>query len=138
MAASRSYAKITKTPEPLAFIDLKTQQARIRESIDRAIARVLDHADYIMGPEVKELESQLAAFTGARFCLSCSSGTDALLMVLMAKGIGPGDAVICPAFTFTATSEAVALLGATPVFADVDEETYSLDPSPCWGVRCRS
>jgi UDP-2-acetamido-2-deoxy-ribo-hexuluronate aminotransferase len=131
MNASSPQPKQTafERPEPIAFIDLKAQQARIRDKIDRAIARVLDHGNYIMGPEIKQLESALAGFAGARFCISCSSGTDALLMVLMAKGIGPGDAVICPAFTFTATPEVIALLGATPVYADVDEDTFNLDPA---------
>src|SRR5262249_47945099 len=124
MAASRQ--KTSQRPEvgakversrPLALIDLEAQQARIRAKIDRAVSRVLEHGNYIMGPEVGELERRLAAFAGARFCISCSSGTDALLMVLMAKGIGRGDAVICPAFTFAATSDVIALLGATPVFA---------------------
>lgn len=116
------------TPEPLPLVDLKAQQARIRDRIDQAIARVLAHGTYIMGPEIKVLEARLAAFAGASHCISCSSGTDALLMILMAKGIGPGDAVICPAFTFPATPEVIGLLGATPVFADVDEETFNLDP----------
>jgi dTDP-4-amino-4,6-dideoxygalactose transaminase len=120
--------------EPVPLIDLKAQQARIRDKIDAAIARVLAHGNYIMGPEIKELEKQLAAFAGARHCVSCSSGTDALLMVLMAKGIGPGDAVICPAFTFPATPEVIALLGATPVFADVEDETFNLDPSCLTGA----
>ena len=115
--------------KPLAFIDLKAQQAQIRDRIDAAIKRVLDHGAYIIGPEIKELEKQLAAFSGARHVVSCSSGTDALLMVLMAKNIGPGDAVICPAFTFTATPEVIAILGATPVFADVSEDTFNLDPA---------
>ncbi|MDA7946884.1 MAG: DegT/DnrJ/EryC1/StrS family aminotransferase [Hyphomicrobiaceae bacterium] len=115
-------------PQPLAFIDLAAQQARIRPQLDEAIARVLDHGKYIMGPEVREFEANLAGFCGAEYAISCSSGTDALLMVLMAKDIGPGDAVICPAFTFTATPEVIALLGATPVFADVREDTFNLDP----------
>jgi dTDP-4-amino-4,6-dideoxygalactose transaminase len=141
MAASRQ--KTSQRPEvgakversrPLALIDLEAQQARIRAKIDRAVSRVLEHGNYIMGPEVGELERRLAAFAGARFCISCSSGTDALLMVLMAKGIGRGDAVICPAFTFAATSEVIALLGATPVFADVNKETFNLDPDKLPGA----
>ena len=111
----------------IQFIDLKAQQERIRPALDRAIARVLDHGQYIMGPEIGELEKRLAAFTGARHAISCASGTDALLMILMAKGVGPGDAVICPAFTYTATPECIALLGATPVFADVLADTFNLD-----------
>ncbi len=115
--------------QPIAFIDLKAQQATIRKDVDRAIARVLDHGIYIMGPEVERLEKGLAAFCGAKHAISCASGTDALLMVLMARGIGPGDAVICPGFTYTATPEVIALLGATPVFADVDAGTFNLDVS---------
>ena len=113
---------------PIAFNDLKHQQGRIRDRIDRAIARVLDHGIYIMGPEVEELERTLADFAGAKHAIACSSGTDALLIALLALGVGRGDAVICPGFTFTATPEAIALLGATPVFADVDEATFNLDP----------
>ena len=111
-ASSRSSAG----PAKIDFIDLKAQQARIRPAVDRAVARVLDHGQYIMGPEIAEFEAQLAAFCGARHAISCASGTDALLMIMMAKGIGPGDAVLCPAFTYTATPETSALLGATPVF----------------------
>ena len=90
---------------------------------------MLDHCQFILGPEVRALEAELAAFCGARHAVSCASGTDALVLVLMAKGIGPGDAVICPSFTFSATAEVVALVGATPVFADVEEATFNLDPA---------
>lgn len=114
-------------PSPIAFIDLAAQRRRIGPVLDEALARVLGHCQFILGPEVRVLEGQLAEFCGARHAVSCASGTDALLMVLMAKGIGPGDAVICPSFTFTATAEVVALLGATPVFADVEEATFNLD-----------
>jgi UDP-2-acetamido-2-deoxy-ribo-hexuluronate aminotransferase len=96
-------------------------------AIDDAIARVLDHCQFIMGPEVKAAEAELAAFCGARHAITCASGTDALVLPLMAKGIGPGDAVICPGFTFHGTAEVVALVGATPVFADVDEESFNID-----------
>ena len=113
----------------IPFIDLQAQRARIKDKIDAAIARVLDHGGFIMGPEVKELEGQLAAFCGAGHAIGCSSGTDAVLLPLMAKGVGPGDAVFVPAFTFTATAEVVALLGATPVFVDVTPDTYTLDPA---------
>lgn len=113
--------------EPIAFIDLAAQQARIRPALDRAIARVLDHGQYIMGPEVAAFERDLARFCGAKHALGCASGTDALLMVLMAKGVGPGDAVLCPAFTYTATPEVIALLGATPVWIDVDADTFNVD-----------
>lgn len=112
----------------IEFIDLRAQQLRIRGAIDGAIARVLDHGRYIMGPEVQELEHQLAGLSGAKHAISCASGTDALLIAMMAKGIGPGDAVLCPAFTYTATPETIALLGASPVFVDVDPATFNIDP----------
>ncbi len=115
--------------ELIEFIDLKTQRDRIREALDRAMARVLDHGQYIMGPEVADLERRLAAFTGARHAITCSSGTDALLMAMMAKGVGPGDAILCPGFTYTATPETVALLGATPVFVEVDDGTFNVAPA---------
>ncbi len=113
----------------MQFIDLVAQQSRLRSEIDQAIARVLDHGRYIMGPEVAELESALAEFCGAAHVVSCASGTDALVMALMVHGVGPGDAVFVPTFTFASTAEAVALLGATPVFVDVDAETFNLDAS---------
>jgi dTDP-4-amino-4,6-dideoxygalactose transaminase len=114
---------------PIPFIDLAAQRRRLGHAVDDAIARVVDHCQFIMGPEVAAFERALAEFCGARHAVSCASGTDALLMVLMARGIGPGDAVICPTFTFCATAEVVALLGATPVLADVDAATFNLDPS---------
>jgi dTDP-4-amino-4,6-dideoxygalactose transaminase len=120
--------RTTPAQGKIELIDLKAQQARIRARVDAAVARVLDHGQYIMGPEVTACEAQLAAFSGARHCVSCGSGTDALLIPLMAMGVGPGDAVICPSFTFTATPEVVALIGATPVLADVLPATYNLDP----------
>jgi dTDP-4-amino-4,6-dideoxygalactose transaminase len=119
---------------PIPFIDVAAQRRRLGRTVDDAIARVLEHCQFIMGPEVRTLEADLAEFCGARHVVSCASGTDALLLVLMAWGIGPGDAVICPAFTFTATAEAVALVGATPVFADVDEKSFNLDPASCRGA----
>ena len=112
----------------IQFIDLKAQQARIREDVEARMRQVLDHGAYIMGPEVRELEGQLAAYTGRKHCVSCASGTDALLMALMAYNIGPGDAIITSPFTFIATAEVISLLGATPVFVDIDPETYNLDP----------
>jgi dTDP-4-amino-4,6-dideoxygalactose transaminase len=115
--------------EPIVLVDLAAQQARIRGRLDQAIARVLEHGQYIMGPEIAELEHRLAAFTGARHAITCSSGTDALLIALLARGVGAGDAVICPAFTFPATPEAIAMLGATPVFCDVDARSFNLDPA---------
>ena len=114
---------------PIPFIDVAAQRHRLGARIDEAIARVTAHCQFILGPEVAVLEGELATFCGARHAISCASGTDALVLVLMAKGIGPGDAVICPSFTFCATAEVVALLGATPVFADVDEATFNIDPA---------
>ncbi|MEH2470264.1 dTDP-4-amino-4,6-dideoxygalactose transaminase [Nitrobacteraceae bacterium AZCC 2161] len=114
-------------PEPVPFIDIGAQRRRLGQSIDDAVGRVLTHCQFIGGPEVTQLEAELAAYTGAKHVISCASGTDALLMVLMAKGVGPGDAVFCPSFTFCATGEAVALTGASPVFVDVDEATYNMD-----------
>jgi dTDP-4-amino-4,6-dideoxygalactose transaminase len=114
-------------PEPVPFIDLAAQRRRLGASVDEAVARVLTHCQFINGPEVTQLEAALAAFSGAKHVVTCASGTDALLMVLMAKGIGPGDAVLCPSFTFCATGEPVALTGATPVFVDVDETTFNID-----------
>ncbi len=114
--------------KPIPFIDVAAQRRRLGAAIDEAIARVTAHCQFILGPEVRALEAELAAFCGARHAVSCASGTDALVLVLMAKGVGPGDAVFCPSFTFCATAEVVALLGATPVFADVDETTFNIDP----------
>jgi dTDP-4-amino-4,6-dideoxygalactose transaminase len=116
-------------PKPIPFIDVAAQRNRLGALIDEAIARVTTHCQFILGPEVRMLETALAQFCGARHAVTCASGTDALVLVLMAKGIGPGDAVFCPAFTFCATAEVAALLGATPVFADVDEATFNIDPA---------
>src|ERR1700761_9782406 len=115
------------TVQSVPFIDIGAQRARLGKSIDDAVARVLAHCQFINGPEVTELEAALAKFSGAKHVVSCASGTDALLMVLMAEDIGPGDAVICPSFTFCATGEAVALTGASPVFVDVDEVTFNMN-----------
>jgi dTDP-4-amino-4,6-dideoxygalactose transaminase len=112
----------------IPFIDLKAQQERIRPQMEARIKKVLDHGQYIMGPEVKELEEKLAEFTGARHAVTCSSGTDALLMVLLAWGVGPGHAVFTTPFTFIATAEVISLLGATPVFVDIDPRTFNIDP----------
>lgn len=112
----------------IAFIDLQAQRARITDRVDAAIARVLEHGRFVMGPEITELESQLASFGNARHALTCANGTDALVLPLMAWGVGPGDAVFCPSFTFAATAEVVPWLGATPVFVDIDPDTYNLDP----------
>jgi dTDP-4-amino-4,6-dideoxygalactose transaminase len=114
--------------DPVPFIDIAAQRRRLGKSVDEAVGRVLAHCQFINGPEVTQLEAELAAFSGAKHVVTCASGTDALLMVLMAKGVGRGDAVLCPSFTFCATGEVVALLGATPVFVDVDEATFNVDP----------
>jgi dTDP-4-amino-4,6-dideoxygalactose transaminase len=114
-------------PQSIPFIDVESQRRRLGKAIDKAIARVLGHCQFINGPEVTQLETELAAFSGAKHVVTCASGTDALLMVLMAKQLGPGDAVLCPSFTFCATGEVVALTGATPVFVDVDEATFNID-----------
>lgn len=111
------------------FIDLKAQQARIKDKIDAGIARVLAHGQYILGPEVAELEEKLAAYAGAKHCISVANGTDALQIAQMALGVGPGDEVITPGFTYIATAETVALLGAKPVYVDIDSRTYNLDPA---------
>lgn len=112
----------------IEFIDLKTQQVRIKDKIDAGIQRVLAHGQYILGPEVAELEEKLADFVGAKYCITCANGTDALQIAQMAFGIGPGDEVITPGFTYIATAETVALLGAKPVYVDIDPRTYNLDP----------
>ena len=113
----------------IEFIDLKAQYRALQSEIDGRIKRVLDHGQYIMGPEVAELEAKLAAHTGARHCITCSSGTEALLMSLMALGIGPGDEVITTPFTFAATAEMIVLVGAKPVFVDIERDTCLMDAS---------
>src|SRR2546423_13146383 len=118
------HARIDSIP----FIDVAAQRRRLGRRIDDAIARVTEHCHFINGPEVRELEQALAAFCGARHAIGVASGTDALVLVLMAKGIGRGDAVICPSFTYGASPEAVALVGATPVFCEVEEKTFNIDP----------
>lgn len=112
----------------MQFVDLKAQQETIRPQIDAAIKQVLDHGNYIMGPEVAALEKRLADFAGVKHCLGVASGTDALLMALMAYGVGPGDAIFTTPFTFVATGEVISLLGATPVFVDIDPVTFNIDP----------
>jgi len=111
----------------MEFLDLKTQQKRIRKSLEKRLGTILDHGAYIMGPEVYELEGKLADYCGVKHAISCSSGTDALLIPLMAWGIGPGDAVFTTPFTYVATAEVIALLGATPVFVDVYDSTFNID-----------
>ncbi|KPA16432.1 aminotransferase DegT [Candidatus Magnetomorum sp. HK-1] len=112
----------------MQFIDLKTQQSRIRSKIENRLTQVLDHGQYIMGPEIKELEKKLAEYVGCEHAIAVSSGTDALLLALMCYDIGPGDAILTTPFTFIATAEVISLLGATPVFVDIDPITYNIDP----------
>jgi dTDP-4-amino-4,6-dideoxygalactose transaminase len=116
------------SPDPIAFIDLDAQRRRLGDRIDQAIATVLEHGKFIMGPEVAELERRLTGFTGAGHTVGCASGTDALVMALMALDLRPGQAVVVPTFTFASTGEAVALLGGVPVFADIRADTFNLDP----------
>lgn len=112
----------------IEFNDLKSQYERLKPKIDAAIAKVLAHGKYILGPEVSELEERLASFTGAKFCITVANGTDALQIAQMALGVGPGDEVVTPAFSYIATAEATALLGATPTYVDINERTYNLEP----------
>ena len=112
----------------MEFMDLKSQYRRLKSDIDAGIQRVLDHGQYILGPEVAELEERLVAYTGAKYCITVANGTDALQIALMALGVGPGDEVITPGFTYIATAETAALLQAKPVYVDIDERTYNLDP----------
>jgi len=114
--------------QKISFIDLAAQQRAVRTEIDSAIAAVLDHGQYIMGPEVREFEAGLKSFCNVKHALSCANGTDALAIVLMAWGIGPGDAVFVPSFTYVASAEVVGMLGATPIFVDVEEATFNIDP----------
>ncbi len=116
-------------PAPIPFLDLKAQQARIADSLRPRLEAVLAHCQFILGPEVAELEGRLAERCEAKHCVSVSSGTDALQIAMMAEGIGPGDAVFLPAFTYTATAEVPLVLGATPVFVDVDPRTFQIDPA---------
>ena len=113
----------------MAFIDLEAQRARIADRIDKAIAKVLSHGAYILGPEVRRFEAELAAFCGARHCIANANGTEAIVLPLMAWALKPGDAVFCPSFTFAATAEVVPWLGAVPVFVDVKRDTYCMDPA---------
>lgn len=115
-------------PSQVAFIDLAAQRRHLGQVVDAAILRVLEHGLYVMGPEVARLEADLSAFCGSRYSISCGNGTDALALILRAKGVKAGDAVFCPAFTFAATAEVIAWLGASPVFVDIGEDTFNLDP----------
>ncbi len=112
---------------PIPFIDVAAQRRRLGTAVDDAVTRVLNHCQFILGPEVRAFETELAAFCGARNVVSCASGTDALVLALRAMGVGPGDAVLCPSFTFCATAEVVALVSAIPVFVDVDATTFNID-----------
>lgn len=113
----------------MEFIDLVSQQQRIKPEIEAAVHKVLNHGRYILGPEVDELEERLARYAGAKYCITCANGTDALQIAMMALGVGSGDEVITPAFSYIATAEAAAVLGAKPVYVDIDPDTYNLDPS---------
>jgi dTDP-4-amino-4,6-dideoxygalactose transaminase len=114
-------------PPPIPFIDVAAQRRRLGPKIDAAVARVLGHCQFILGPEVRAFEAELADFCGARYAVTCASGTDALVLALRAKGVGPGDAVFCPSFTFCATAEVAALVGAMPIFVDVHADTFNID-----------
>jgi dTDP-4-amino-4,6-dideoxygalactose transaminase len=118
----------------IPFIDVAAQRRRLGGAIDAAVARVLGHCQFILGPEVRTFEAELAKFCGARHAVTCASGTDALVLALRARGIGPGDAVICPSFTFCATAEVAALVGSTPVFVDVDAATFNIDANRIAGA----
>jgi UDP-2-acetamido-2-deoxy-ribo-hexuluronate aminotransferase len=113
----------------IPFIDLKAQYARIAEPVEQAVLAVMRSGGYILGPVVEQLEARLAEFAGSRHCVSCASGTDALVMALMAKGVGPGDAVFTVPFTFMASAEAIATVGATPVFVDIEPGSFNIDPA---------
>lgn len=121
-------SKVIEKPKKINFIDLSAQQDKIRSKLEKNIQKVLNHGQYIMGPEIQEIEQRLAEFVGAEHCIGCSSGTDALLMSLMSYDIGPGDAVFTSTFSFFATAEVIALLGATPIFVDIDLQTFNIDP----------
>jgi dTDP-4-amino-4,6-dideoxygalactose transaminase len=121
-------------PPPIPFIDVAAQRRRLGAAIDDAVTGVLNHCQFILGPEVRTFESDLAAFCGARHVVTCASGTDALVLALRAMGIGAGDAVLCPSFTFCATAEVAALVGATPVFVDVDAKTFNIDANGIAGA----
>jgi dTDP-4-amino-4,6-dideoxygalactose transaminase len=114
-------------PPSIPFIDVAAQRRRLGSAVDAAVARVFNHCQFILGPEVRAFEAELAAFCGAKHVITCASGTDALVLALRARGIGPGDAVLCPSFTFCATAEVAALVGATPVFVDVDAATFNIE-----------
>jgi dTDP-4-amino-4,6-dideoxygalactose transaminase len=132
-AVNSAPARCADLAAEIRFIDLETQQARIRDRLDAAIARVLAHGQYIMGPEVALLEASLSAFCNAPHTVACASGTDALALALMTLGVRPGEAILIPTFTFAATAEVAPLLGAVPVFVDVRADTFNLDPASLEG-----
>ena len=113
----------------MEFVDLRAQYLRLKPRIDTAISRVLDHGQFVLGPEVSELEQRLADYCGARYCITCGNGTDALQIALMSLGVGPGDEVITAGFGYIAAAEATAVLGARPVYVDIDARTCNLDPA---------
>src|SRR5579862_8403611 len=115
--------------EPIALIDLQAQRRRLGAPLERAILDAVQGGQWVMGPQVAQLEKQLAEFAGVKHCISCANGTDALMIVLRAWNVGPGDAVFVPAFTFAASAEVVALVGASPIFVDVLEDTFNMDPA---------
>jgi len=123
-----------RTNPPIPFIDVAAQRRRLDSAIDAAVGRVLNHCKFILGPEVRAFEAELAAFCGARHVVTCASGTDALVLALRAMGVGPGDTVLCPSFTFCATAEVAVLVGATPIFVDVDAATFNIDPKGIAGA----
>ena len=127
MGGPKRSMNLRTNPPPIAFIDVAAQRRRLGPAIDAAVARVYSHCQFILGPEVRAFETELAMFCGARHVVTCASGTDALVLALRAMGVGQGDAVLCPSFTFCATAEVAALVGATPVFVDVDEMTFNID-----------
>jgi len=123
-----------RTNPLIPFIDVAAQRRRLGSAVDAAVAKVLNHCQFILGPEVRTFEAELAAFCGARHVVTCASGTDALVLALRAMGVGPGDAVVCPSFTFCATAEVAVLVGATPVFVDVDAATFNIDANGIVGA----
>src|SRR4029077_6889583 len=123
-----------RTNPLIPFIDVAAQRRRLGSAVDAAVAKVLNHCQFILGPEVRTFEAELAAFCGARHVVTCASGTDALVLALRAMGVGPGDAVVCPSFTFCATAEVAVLVGATPIFVDVDEATFNIDANGIVGA----
>src|SRR5262249_12750075 len=134
MGGPKRLMNLRTNPSPIAFIDVAAQRRRLGPAIDAAVARVYSHCQFILGPAVRGFETELGMFCGAGHVVTCASGTDALVRALCAMGVAPGDAVLCPSFTFCATAEVAALVGATPVFVDVDETTFNIDPKGIAGA----